>query len=90
MFALDSKIIGTLLPLGEIVFVEGTVECDNLQQRTSAIYQRVSVWIEWKDDYSLGPENEQIRRQIGLLTDLRFVKSEGFRAPPCLGTGDRR
>lgn len=37
MVASDSKFIGTPLPLNEFVFAEGAIECDTLQQRTSAI-----------------------------------------------------
>lgn len=89
MVASDSKFIGTPLPLGGFVFAEGALQFDTSQQRTNAIYQGGSVWIEWKDipaGNSLAPENEQVGRRIGLLTDLlRFVKPDGFRAPPCLG-----
>lgn len=84
-----SKFIGTPLPLGEFVFADGALERDTSQQRTSAIFQGDRVWIEWKDipaGSGLGPEIEQVERRIGLLTDLlRFVKPDGFRAPPCLG-----
>ncbi len=83
MVASDSEFIGTPLPLGEFVFAEGALEYDTLQQRTSAIYQESSVWIEWKD---ISAKNVQVGRRISLLTDLlRFVKPDGFRAPPCLG-----
>ncbi|KAL8740202.1 MAG: hypothetical protein Q9190_007071 [Brigantiaea leucoxantha] len=90
----NSKTIGTSdsqtpLPLGEFVFAEGTLKDNAPQQRTSAMYQGASVWIEWKDipaNNELGPESEQIERRIGLLTDLlRSVKPDRFRAPPCLG-----
>lgn len=81
--ALDSIFTGTPLPLGEFLIAEGLLECDTLEQRTSAVYQGGSVWIEWKN---ISAENVQVERRIGLLTDLlRFVKPDGFRAPPCLG-----
>ena len=89
MVASDSKFIGYPLPLGEFVFAEGALEYDTLQQRTNAIYQGGSVWIEWKAvpaSNGLDSDNEQIGRWISLLTDLlRSIKSDGFRAPPCLG-----
>ncbi|KAL9030550.1 MAG: hypothetical protein Q9196_001338 [Gyalolechia fulgens] len=74
----DSNPIGTPLPRGEFIFAKGALGYDALRQRTSAVYRGVNVWID--------PDTEQVGRRIGLLTDLlRFVKPDGFRAPPCLG-----
>ncbi|KAL8856215.1 MAG: hypothetical protein Q9178_007180 [Gyalolechia marmorata] len=89
MVTSDSNLFSNPLRLSEFIFAEGALEYDISQQRMSAIYRGISVWIEWKDipaGNSLDPENEQVGRRIGLLTDLlRFVKPDGFRAPPCLG-----
>ncbi|KAL8938603.1 MAG: hypothetical protein Q9211_003128 [Gyalolechia sp. 1 TL-2023] len=85
----DSNPIVTPLPLGEFIFAKGALGYDALRQRTSAVYRGVNVWIEWKDTPAgngFSPDTEQVGRRIGLLTDLlRFVKPDGFRAPPCLG-----
>ena len=89
MVTSDPVFIGTLLPLRDFTFAEGALEFDTLQQRTSAVYRGLSVWIEWKDipaGNGLSPENEQVGRRMGLLTGLlRLVKPDGFRALPCLG-----
>lgn len=89
MVASASNFISNPLPLSGFVSAEGALRSDTSQQRTNAIYQGSKVWIEWKDipaGNDLASKNEEVGRRIGFLTDLlRFVKPDGFRAPPCLG-----
>ncbi|KAI0440443.1 prion-inhibition and propagation-domain-containing protein [Xylaria telfairii] len=78
------------LPLNKFTFAQGTLQFEELQQRTRATYRGSSiVWVEWMSALPTnGVDQSTLEHEvrISLLTDLlRDVKPTGFRAPPCLG-----